>query len=159
MNFKKRLVRSRVMDRLRPAVITGIVLCLANYLMDIFMDWIGTSASKTILNDVAIGILGSLAVFFYLSASHEKNNFESAKQRIVLIGELNLRIRDAIELFATSAISDDPFARLEGIDEATGRIDRILSDFMTEQKTGVAPGSVWPGRNGSARGPDSPADS
>ena len=158
MNITKRPMDPRRVDLVWPAVITGIVLCLANYSMDFVMNWLGTSASKTFLNDVAIGILGGLAVFFYLSASYAQHNFESARERILLIRELNLRIRGAMELFAASAISDDPFARLQGIDEATDRIDHVLADFMMERKCGAAPGSGLANGHESWSGPDAPEE-
>ena len=75
----------RILDRVRPAVITAIGLCLANYGRDFLMDRLGTNASKTIVSDVAIGILGALAVYFLLSSSRERQDFESAKVRIILI--------------------------------------------------------------------------
>jgi hypothetical protein len=53
-------------------VIAGIGLCLANYGIDFLMDWLATTASKTIVSDVAIGILGALAVDVLLSSSRER---------------------------------------------------------------------------------------
>ncbi len=138
MTYTKKRLRPRRLDRLRPAVITGIGLCVANYGMDFVMDRLGTRASETILNDVAIGILGALAVFFYLSASHEKEQFEGAKERIMMIGELNVRIREALVVVASSAMAEDLQERLRGIDEATDRIDVLLSHFQVEHKTGAA---------------------
>jgi hypothetical protein len=119
MTFTTKTGRQRMFARLQPAVITGMALCVANYSIDFVMDRVGISGSKTILNDLAVGILGALAVFFYLSTSYERQNFENAKGRIILIGELNLRIREALGVLANSALSEDRFARLSGIDEAT----------------------------------------
>ncbi len=139
MTFTRKIVRPRLFDRLRPAVITGIVLCLASYAMDFTIGRLGVSVSKTILSGLAIGVLGSLAVFFFLSASYEKQNFESAKERIILIRQLNLRIREALEAVATSAMSEERIARLQGIDEATDRIDELLSDLISRPKTSRTP--------------------
>lgn len=116
-------------NRLVPAVLTCILLCATNYAMDIVMERIGMSASKTIVNDLVIGILGAMTVFYYLSASYESHHFEFAKERILMIGQLNLRIRESLVAVTGSALSDDPGARLRGIDEAMDRIDDILSDF------------------------------
>jgi hypothetical protein len=135
MTSKKKTEGQRVLDRVRPAVITGIGLCLANYGMDLLMDRLGTNSSKTIANDVAIGVLGALAVYFFLSASRERDDFESAKERIILIRELNRRIREALGTIATSALSEERVARLQGIDEATDRIDDILTDLVSHPKS------------------------
>jgi hypothetical protein len=70
MSFLRRTVHPRLFDLLRPVLITGILLCLINYAMDYVMGWLGTSASKTILNDLIIGILGSVAVFYSILASY-----------------------------------------------------------------------------------------
>ena len=125
---KRRLLREY--DRLAPAAITFVFLCGANYGMDIALDWFGIPASKTIVNDVVIGVLGAVAVFYYLSASRENHNFKSAKERGVLIGELNRRIRESLRVVSHSVMSEDRDARLHGIDEAIDRIDDILCDFQ-----------------------------
>lgn len=64
MTAKRTAKGQRILDRVRPAVFTGVGLCLANYGTDFLMDRLGTSASKTILSDVTIGILSALAVLF-----------------------------------------------------------------------------------------------
>jgi hypothetical protein len=135
MTSTKKIEGQRVLDRVRPAVITGIVLCLANYGMDFAMDRLGTNSSKTIVNDLTIGVLGALAVYFFLSASRERDDFESAKERIILIRELNRRIREALVSVATSALSEERMARLQGIDEATDRIDDMLTDLVSPAKS------------------------
>ena len=134
MTYTKRTELPRVRDRVRPAVITGIGLCLVSWAMDFLMDRLGTNASKTIVNDVVIGALGAFAVYFFLSASHGRHDFESAKERIILIRELNRRIREALGAVAASALSEERMARLQGIDEATDRIDDILTDLVSHPK-------------------------
>ena len=123
--------RSASPNRLLPAILTCILLGGTNYAMDIGMERIGMDGSKTIVNDLVIGILGAIAVFYYLSASYENHHFEFAKERILMIGQLNLRIRESLVAVTGSALSEDPGARLRGIDEAMDRIDDILSDFRT----------------------------
>ena len=137
MTIARKLLYTWGVARIRYALLTGLVLCSANYAIDLLLDRLGTTGSKTILNDVAIGILGTLAVFFFLSASQEKQRFDSAKQRMVLIAELNSRIREAFGVVAASALSDDRLARLRGIDEATDRIDNILSEFLVSRERRV----------------------
>ena len=134
MIFTKKLLRTWRVARVRYALLTGLLLCSANYAIDLLLDRLGTTGSKTILNDVAIGILAALAVFFFLSASQERQKFDSAKQRMVLIAELNWRVREAFGVVAASALSDDRWARLRGIDEATDRIDIILSEFVVSHE-------------------------
>lgn len=159
MTLTGKSARRRWIDRLRPAAIFGIGLGPATYGMDFVMDRFGTSASKTILNDIAMGLLGALVVFFYLPASRERQTFESAKEQIRLIRKLNLRIREALVVISSSAMSEDRWARLQGLDEATDRIDVILSEFKEEEKTGIAPDSSGSSRDYTPGSPSFPADS
>jgi hypothetical protein len=135
MEIGKRMPRLGL-ERWLPAAITCAILCTANYGLDVAFDWYGLPTSKTILNDLIIGILGAVAVFYYLSASQEGHNFRSAKERIVLIGEMNARIRESLGVVTSAALSEDRMERLRGIDQAMDRIDEILCDFRTETKAG-----------------------
>jgi hypothetical protein len=130
MDFEKGTLRLRQSERVVPAVLTCLLLCLVNYAMDVLFDRYGMPVSKTIVNDVIIGSLGAGVVFYYLSASRENHNFRSAKERIVLIGQLNSRIRESLGGVTSSAMSEDREERLRGIDEAIDRIDDILTDFQ-----------------------------
>ena len=123
---------TQLTNRLLPALITGLGLALATSVMDFALGWLGTSASKIILNDLVIGTLGGLAVYFYLGASQQRENYEFAKERVRMIEELNLRVREALEMMANSAMSEDRSARLRGIDEANERMDNILSDISVK---------------------------
>jgi hypothetical protein len=136
MGLMKRDGRGQVIRRVVPALLTCFFLFGANYAMDIAMARMGIDESKTIVNDLIIGVLGALAVYYYLSASYENLHFESAKERILLIGELNLRIRESLGVVTSSAMSDDRVARLRGIDEAIDRIDDILCDFQADERGG-----------------------
>jgi len=129
----------RRLDCWGPALLTGLGLGLANYIMDAVMEWLGTRGSQTILNDMGSGILGFAAVYLYLTTSRARYNLESAKERMTLIGELNRRIREALGTVAASALSDDRAVRLQGIDEATDRIDGILTNVLNTAKHSDAP--------------------
>ncbi len=134
MALQKTSGQAGMAGRLIPAVITCVLLFAANYAMDVGMERVGWASSKTLVNDVVIGVLGAIAVFYYVSASNESHEFESAKERIVMIGKLNLRIRESLGAVTSSVLSDDRMARLRGIDEAIDRIDDILCDFQGERK-------------------------
>lgn len=107
--------------------------------MDIVMDWFGTSASKTVLNDLVIGILGGTAAFFYLKARCQNCDFATSKERLNLIGDLNRGIRGALGALAQSTLSEDRSARLKGIDEATDRIDTFLCSLTITSKSTNGP--------------------
>jgi hypothetical protein len=135
MHLSKSTFRSWPIDRVCPAVLYGLLLATADYLMDIVMDWFGTSASKTVLNGAAIGILGGAAAFFYLKVRCQNCDFATSKERLNLIGDLNRGIRGALGALAQSALSEDRSARLKGIDEATDRIDTFLCSLTITSKS------------------------
>jgi hypothetical protein len=135
MPFMRTTDRFAVRHRVLPAVITAVVLGAATFAMDFLMDRYGIAASKTLLNDIAIGVLGGLAVFLYLGASLAHERYEFAKERMKMIGEINWRVREALSVIAVSAMFEDRHARLRGIDEATDLIDSILSDFGAKKKS------------------------
>jgi hypothetical protein len=143
MPMTQTISNARNWEFLRPALYTGMFLCAANYWMDILFARLGKPASQTVLNDIGIGIFGALAVFFYLYSSHEKHKFDSAKERLAMVYELNQRIREALVVIAGSAMSEDRMARLRGIDQAADQIDDILSDFVTKQKIGCPAPFIW----------------
>jgi hypothetical protein len=135
MHLSKNTLRSWPIDRVCPAVLFGLLLATADNLMDIVMDWFGTSASKTVLNGAAIGILGGAAAFFYLKVRCQNCDFATSKERLNLIGVLNRGIRGALGALAQSALSEDRSARLKGIDEATDRIDTFLCSLTITAKS------------------------
>jgi len=139
MKIKSQLQTSRFV-RTEYAVISGVVLCTASYSMDFVLGRFGTRASETMMNDAAMGVLGALTAFFFLSASQQKQQYEDAKERMRLIAELNSRVREAFGQVAVSALSDDRGCRLQGIDEASQRIDVILAECMNFPRNGAQSG-------------------
>lgn len=65
----------------------------------------------------------------FFSASNEKQDFENAQQRMVLVTELNRHIGEAFGVAVAAALSDNEPARQRGLHEATDRIDTILSEL------------------------------
>ena len=130
MRRKRSLPEWLAFDRVEPALVTGLVLFVTSYASDIILEWWGVSATATILNNVAIAILGALALVFYLSASYEHHHFERAKERMMLVGEVNRQVREALAAIAESAMLEDRNERLLRLDEETERIDRMLADLV-----------------------------
>ncbi len=71
--------------RLEAPLLTGLVLFVTSYTSDVILEWRGVSLTSTILNNLAIGILGGLALLFYLSASYEYYNYKRAKEQMALV--------------------------------------------------------------------------
>ncbi len=126
---RERLTRWLSFERINPALVTGLVLFLASYAMDLILYRLNMPGAATVLNDVAIGLLGAMLLLFYLSASYRTQVMARGKERIILVAELNHHIRNALTLIGLSATLEDKQERLRLVDEASARIDRVLTEL------------------------------
>src|SRR5215813_8457459 len=128
--------------RLEAPLLTGLVLFITSYTGDVILESRGVPFTSTILNNLAIGILGGLTLLFYLSASYEYHNYKRAKEQMALIGEVNRQVREALVDITDLAMVEDRTERLARLDEATERIDNVLTQLVpttvatTKVKTG-----------------------
>ena len=132
--------------RLEAPLLTGLVLFVTSYTGDVILEWRGASHTSTILNNLAIGVLGGLTLLFYLSASYEYHNYKRAKEQMALITEVNRQVREALVDISESAMLEDRGERLMRLDEATERIDHVLTQLVpsvaaanSQAKTGKTP--------------------
>jgi signal transduction histidine kinase len=127
---KNGLFRWLTPEQAKPALITGFVLFAFSYALNLLFSWLGIPGAATILDDLAIGILGALLLVFYLSSVRTEQVYLRAKERMNLTAELNHHVRNALTVIRFSAELDDRNKRLEGVDEGIDRIDRVLSDLV-----------------------------
>jgi hypothetical protein len=116
--------------RLEAPLLTGLVLFITSYTGDVILEWRGISSTTTILNNLAIGVLGGLTLLFYLSASYEYHNYKRAKEQMALISEVNRQVREALVDITDLAMVEDRAERLARLDEATERIDHVLTQLV-----------------------------
>jgi hypothetical protein len=116
--------------RLEAPLLTGLVLFIASYTGDVILEWLGVPLTSTILNNLAIGILGGLTLLFYLSASYEYHNYKRAKEQMALITEVNRQVRETLVDITALAMLEDRTERLALLDEATDRIDHVLTRLV-----------------------------
>src|SRR3984957_5433394 len=116
--------------RLEAPLLMGLVLFISSYLGDVILESRGVSLTSTILNNLAIGILGGLTLLFYLSASYEYHNYKRAKEQMALVSEVNRQVRDALLDITALAMLEDRTERLALLDEATDRIDHVLTRLV-----------------------------
>ncbi len=124
------LPRWLAFERTKPAIVFGLVLFVASDTMDLIFYRLGVPSGVVVLNNAAIGILGAMGLLFYLSASYESQNFARAKERMILIAELNHHIRSALVTIGSSALLEDRNERLRRVEEATARIESVLTDLV-----------------------------
>jgi len=119
-----------MLRRLEAPLLTGLVLFISSYLGDIILESRGVSLTSTILNNLVIGILGGLTLLFYLTASSEYHNYKRAKEQMALVSEVNRQVRDALLDITESAMVEDRAERLLRLDQATERIDQVLTRLV-----------------------------
>jgi hypothetical protein len=147
MHLKDNLPNWVAFDRIRPALIAGLAIFAASDVLDLVLFWLGLPAAATILNSVAIAILGALILLFYLSASYESQNYARAKERMILVAELNHHIRRALVVIEHSALLEDRMERLRNTEQAVARIDSVLTDLLPTIGSAEKPRYSLPSQN------------
>jgi hypothetical protein len=130
----------KTIDRNMPAFLTGSILCLVGYAVDIGLDKLGISIAATILNNLIIGVLGAMLLTFYLAENGRKHELVKARERMALVGELNRDIRQALILIGYSASLDDRSERLQRVDEAMEQIETVLTELLPSGGSGNSRG-------------------
>ena len=74
--------------------------------------------------------MGGFTLLFYLTASSEYHNYKRAKEQMALVGEVNRQVREALLDITESAMVEDRTERLTRLDEATDRIDHVLTRLV-----------------------------
>jgi hypothetical protein len=134
-------------DRIKPALVTGITLFFVSFGMDMVLSWFGVPAAATILNDVAIGLLGSLLLLFFLYSLNLEQNYRRGKERMTLVAELNHHVRNALVAIQYSASLDDKDERTRRVGEAVERIDRVLMELVPTVASAESPRYFLPELN------------
>jgi signal transduction histidine kinase len=134
-------------ERAKPAVITGLVLLFSSYSIDTLLSRLGDARVATLLNSLLIGILGALFVAAYLSSTAIDQNYRRAKERMILVAELNHHVRSALTLIQSYAALDDTRERVRLTEEAVERIDHVLSDLVPTVGSAESPRLTVPEKN------------
>ena len=117
-------------EHLKPALLAGVLLFIASYVTDLFLAKFSIQASSTILNDLAIALLGSVLLLSYMAMLNERRNLARARERILLVARLNHQIRGALFEIGKSAMLEDQEERLRAVDRAMYQIDDVLTDLV-----------------------------
>jgi hypothetical protein len=130
MQIKDNLPGWLAFERIRPALIVGLVLFAVSDALDLILSWLNVPSVVLILNSVAVGLLGGLLLLFYLSVSYERQNYKRAKEQMALVAEMNRHVRSALIAIEHSALLDNRQERLRKTGEAVACIDAVLTDLL-----------------------------
>ena len=115
---------------LRAAAVAALVLFAITYAMDALLYYLHIAAAETILDDAAIAVAGAAVLIFFLVQSHKNQIVSRAKERAIIVAEVNHHIRNAMTPLALVMASPDAGERLRILDMATDRVDHVLTDLL-----------------------------
>ena len=115
---------------LRAAAVAALVLFAITYATDALLYYLRIAAAETILDDAAIALAGAAVLVFFLVQSHKNQIVARAKERAIIVAEVNHHIRNAMTPLALVMASPDTGERLRILDMATDRLDHVLTDLL-----------------------------
>ena len=115
---------------LRAAAVAALVLFAITYATDALLYYLRIAAAETILDDAAIALAGAAVLVFFLAQSHKNQIVARAKERAIMVAEVNHHIRNAMTPLALVMASPDTGERLRILDMATDRLDHVLTDLL-----------------------------
>jgi hypothetical protein len=115
---------------LRAAAVVALVLFGITYATDALLYYLRIAAAETILDDAAIALAGAAVLVFFLVQSHKNQIVARAKERAIIVAEVNHHIRNAMTPLALVMASQDTGERLRILDMATDRLDHVLADLL-----------------------------
>jgi hypothetical protein len=114
----------------KAAVVSAVILFIVSYAVDLTLVSFDVSPASTVLNDMAISVIATSVMLFYLFSTHTEHIFLRAKERMNLTAELNHHLRRALIEFRSAAELEDREARLRMLDQAIDDVDHILIDLV-----------------------------
>jgi hypothetical protein len=112
------------------ALVAGLTLFTITYVADAVLYYLGIAAAETILDDAAIALTGAGMLIFFLVQSHKDQIVARAKERAIMVAEINHHMRNAITPLALIMASPDTSERLRVLDIATDRMDHVLTELL-----------------------------
>jgi hypothetical protein len=114
----------------KATAVSAVILFIVSYAVDLTLVSFDVSPAATVLNDVAISVIATGVMLFYLFSTHTQHIFLRAKERMNLTAELNHHLRRALIEFRSAAELEDREARLKMLDQAIDDVDHILLDLV-----------------------------
>ena len=115
---------------MKAAAVMAAMLFVVSYLVDLTLMRLDVSPSSTVLNDIAIAMIATGVMLFYLFVTHTQNIFLRAKERMNLTAELNFHLSRALLEFRSAAEVEDRDERLRKLDQATEYMDYVLIELV-----------------------------
>ena len=128
----------------KAAGVMACMLFVVSYAVDLTLARIDVLPSSTILNDIAIAMIATGVMLFYLFATHTQHIFLRAKERMNLIAELNHRLGRALVELHSAAEVEDRGERLKMFDQAIEYMDEVLIELIPTVTANDSPRLQFP---------------
>jgi len=117
-------------NAITAAVVAAGVLFAVSYAADSVLDVLKIPAAATLSNNIAVGIFGAAVVLIFIYRRHRAETIARAKERAIIVAEMNHHIRNAMTPLILGVSSDDLTERLRTLDQATDRVDHVLTELL-----------------------------
>jgi hypothetical protein len=87
-------------------------------------------SALAVTDNIAIAVVGAAVVLIFLYHRHEQEVVARAKERAIIVAEMNHHIRNAMTPLVLGFSSDDVNERMRTLDQATDRVDHVLTDLL-----------------------------
>ena len=91
----------------KAASVMACMLFIVSYAVDLTLLSFEVAPSSTVLNDIAIALIATGVMLFYLFSTHTQHIFLRAKERMNLTAELNHNLRQVLVEFRCAAEVED----------------------------------------------------
>jgi hypothetical protein len=115
---------------MKAAVITAGIVFLAAFSIGLSLANFRVSPATTILDDIAVALIASAVVVYYLFSIQMQQTYLRAKERMNLTAELNHHLRSAMVEFRNAAGIQDPAERLQMLDQVIEEVDHVLINLV-----------------------------
>jgi hypothetical protein len=115
---------------MKAAAVMAGMLFVVSYAVDLTLESFKVAPAHTVLNDIAIALIATGVMLFYLFSSHTQHIFLRAKERMNLTAELNYHLRPALVEFCSAAEVEDREERLRMLDHAMEEVDHLLIELV-----------------------------
>jgi hypothetical protein len=119
--------------------VAGAVLFAVSYAADAVLFAMNIPAAATLANNIVIAIAGAAVVLLFLRSRHEREIIARAKERAIIIAEMNHHIRNAMTPLVLGVSSNDINERLRTLDQATDRVDHVLTELLPTAGSATKP--------------------
>jgi hypothetical protein len=114
----------------KAAAVSSCILVIVSYAVDLTLLSFDVAPASTILNDIAIAVIATGVMLFYLFSTDTQHIFLRAKERMNLTAELNHHLRIVLTEFRSAVELEDRDERLRMLDQAIEDVDHILIELV-----------------------------